>query len=75
MKFGFRTPSLKKRFSSRTSLKRIVRHSMGLKVPKGYGTFTNPKKALYNRVYKKTTTGCTGIIIIIIIILTIISCL
>nr|DAT19819.1 MAG TPA: hypothetical protein [Caudoviricetes sp.] len=29
MKFGFRTPSLKKRIAARTSWKRIVRHNMG----------------------------------------------
>lgn len=29
MKFGFRTPSLKRRISARTSWKRYVRHSMG----------------------------------------------
>lgn len=55
MKFGIRTPSLKRRFAARTSLKRYVRHSLGLKAPRGFGLLTNPKKALYNRVYNKTT--------------------
>lgn len=55
MKFGFRTPSLKKRIAARTSWKRIVRHSMGLKAPRGYGWLTNPRRALYNRVYHRTT--------------------
>lgn len=68
MKFGFRTPSLRRRISARTSLKRIARQSLGLKVPSGYGVFTNPKKALYNKVYRKTTTGCASIILIIILI-------
>ena len=54
MKFGFRTPSLKKRIAARTSWKRIVRHSMGLKAPRGYGWLTNPKKAAYNRIYSPT---------------------
>ena len=58
MKFGFRTPSLKKRLSARLSVKRYIRHNMGLKAPKGAGWITNPKKALYNRVYNRTTTGC-----------------
>ena len=57
MKFGFRIPSLKRRISARTSWRRYVRHSMGIKVPKGIGIFTNPKKAIYNKVYRKTTFG------------------
>ena len=55
MKFGFRTPSLKKRISARTSLKRYARHSLKLKAPKGMGVITNPKKTVYNKVYNKTT--------------------
>jgi len=57
MKFGLRTPSLKKRVSARTSWKRAVRHRAGLKAPKGAGVFTNPKKAMYNKVYNRTTLG------------------
>lgn len=60
MKFGFRKPSLKKRISARTSPKRFVRHSLKVKAPKGYGWFTNPKKAAYNRVYNRTSRGCLG---------------
>ncbi len=55
MKFGLRTPSLRKSIVARTSIKRFVRHNVGLKVPKGYGWFTNSKKTLYNRVYNRTT--------------------
>lgn len=58
MKFGFRKPSLTKRLAARTSLKRYVRHSLGLKAPRGWGWLTNPKKAAYNRVYNRTTVGC-----------------
>lgn len=58
MKFGFRVPSIKKRIAARTSVKRFVRHSMGMKAPRGMGWLTNPKKAAYNRVYNKTTKGC-----------------
>lgn len=57
MKFGIRTPSLKRRIAARTSLKRIVRHSLGLKAPRGMGIITNPKKALYNKVYNKTSVS------------------
>lgn len=55
MKVGIRKPSLKKMIAARTSVKRIVRHNLGLKAPRGFGWLTNPKKALYNRVYNRTT--------------------
>ena len=55
MKFGIRTPSLSKRIAARTSLKRIIRHNLGVKVPRGFGWITNPKKAAYNRVYNRTS--------------------
>jgi hypothetical protein len=55
MKFGPRIPSLTKRIAARTSIKRAVRHSLGFKAPRGFGWFTNPKKALYNRIYNRTT--------------------
>jgi hypothetical protein len=58
MKFGFRIPSIKKRIAARTSLKRVVRHNLGFKAPKGLGWFTDPKKAMYNKVYNKTSRGC-----------------
>ncbi len=55
MKFGMRKPSIKKSIAARTSVKRYVRHSLGVKAPRGWGWITNPKKALYNKVYRKTT--------------------
>ena len=58
MKFGIRTPSLRKRIAARTSLKRYVRHSLGFKAPRGWGWLTNPKRAAYNRIYYRTTVGC-----------------
>ncbi len=57
MKWGFRKPSLRKRIAARTSWKRFVRHNLGLKAPRGWGWLTNPRKALYNRVYRRTTFG------------------
>ena len=57
MRFGFRRPSWKKRLAARTSVKRVVRHSLGLKAPRGWGWVTNPRKALYNRIYRRTTFG------------------
>ncbi|MCY1714480.1 hypothetical protein [Caproiciproducens galactitolivorans] len=61
MKFGMRKPSLKKSIAARTSVKRYVRHSLGLKAPRGYGWITNSKKAAYNRVYHRTTFGLSDI--------------
>jgi len=55
MKCGMRKPSLKKSIAARTSVKRYIRHSLGLKAPRGWGWLTNPKKAAYNRVYNRTT--------------------
>lgn len=55
MKFGIRTPSLKRRISARTSVKRYIRHRAGLKAPRGWGWLTNPKKAAYNRVYSRVS--------------------
>lgn len=58
MKFGIRIPSLRKRIAARTSIKRVVRHSLGLKAPRGWGWLTNPRRAAYNRIYNRTSVGC-----------------
>ncbi len=63
VRFGFRVPSLKKRLSARTSLKRYVRNNLGLKAPRGWGWLTNPRKAAYNRIYNRTTRGCLVIVV------------
>ena len=55
MKLGLRKPSLNKMISARTSPKRIIKNSLGLKAPRGFGWITNPKKAAYNRVYNRTS--------------------
>lgn len=58
MKFGFRTPSLKRSFKARTTgkAKRAVKKAL---IPgygkKGSGWIKNPKKAAYNKVYNKTS--------------------
>ncbi|GEO83401.1 hypothetical protein GCM10007920_28140 [Ciceribacter naphthalenivorans] len=62
MKFGVRKPSLKKSIAARTSLKRVVRHNMGLKAPRGWGWLTNPKRAAYNRVYSRSTVSLWSIL-------------
>lgn len=58
MKFGMRKPSLKKSLKARTTgkAKRAIKKAL---IPgygkKGTGWIKNPKKALYNKVYNKTT--------------------
>lgn len=58
MKFGMRTPSLKKSIKARTTgkVKREVKKAL---IPgygkKGMGWIKNPKKAAYNKVYHKTS--------------------
>ncbi len=55
MRIGPRMPSLRKRVAARTSWKRYVRHSLGLKAPRGMGWITNPRRAAYNRAYNRLT--------------------
>lgn len=62
MKFGVRKPSLRKSLAARTSLKRVVRHNLGLKAPRGYGWLTNPKRAAYNRVYNRTSVSLWSVL-------------
>ena len=66
MRIGFRIPSLAKRIAARTSVKRFVRHGLGVKAPRGLGWVTNPKRALYNRIYSRTTRGCMIYLIILL---------
>jgi hypothetical protein len=67
VRFGFRVPSLRKRISARTSLKRYARNNLGLKAPRGWGWMTNPRKAAYNRVYNRTTRGCLVVVLVAIL--------
>ena len=60
MKMGFRTTSPKRSFSARTTgkLKRTIKKATNpLYGKKGMGYINNPKKAIYNKVYNKTTVG------------------
>ena len=58
MKFGMRKPSIKKSISARTTgkMKRTIKKAI---IPgygkKGMGWVKNPKKAAYNKLYRKTT--------------------
>ena len=62
MKFRFRIPSLKKSIAARNSPTRIIKNGLGLREPRGFGWITNPKKALYNHVYNRTTFGVDDIL-------------
>ena len=65
MKFGMRKPSLKKSFKARTTgkAKRMLNKAINpLYGKKGMGIINNPKKAIYNKIYNKTTFGINDII-------------
>lgn len=58
MKLGVRKPNIKKRVSARTTgkLKRTVKSSVNpLYGKKGIGLINDPEKAVYNKIYNKTT--------------------
>lgn len=57
MKFGFRKPSIKKMIRAKTTapIKRKV--DKAANPLHGKGLINNPKKAVYNKVYNKTTIG------------------
>ena len=64
MKTGIRKPSIKKSISARTtgrvnrSFNRIANPFYG---KKGTGWISNPKKAAYNKIYRKTTISAKGL--------------
>ncbi len=81
MKYGYRTPSIKKSISARTTgkINRTVKKSINpLYGKKGMGYVNDPEKAIYNKVYNNTTQSplddetktniIVGIIIIFVII-------
>ena len=65
MKVGVRKPSVSRRIKARTTgrAKRAVKKAV---IPyygkKGTGIIKDPKKAVYNKVYRKTTVGVDDII-------------
>ena len=65
MKYGMRTPNINKRISARTTGK--ITRAMNKAVnplygKKGMGFINNPSKAVYNKVYNKTTISVDKII-------------
>ena len=63
MKFRFRTPSVKKRISARTTgrLKRSAKSVIPGYGAKGMGMVNDPSKAINNKIYHATTTGIDDI--------------
>ena len=65
MKIGLRKPSPKKSFKAMTTgkikrkIKKTIIQGYG---KKGTGLFKNPKKAIYNKVYHKTTFGIKDLV-------------
>lgn len=60
MKMGVRTPSLKKMVKAKTTgaAKRAVKGAVNpLYGKKGMGLVNDPKKAVYNKVYNKTSVS------------------
>ena len=58
MKFGMRTPSIKRSIKARTTgrVKRAIKRSVNpLYGKKGMGWIRDPKRAAYNKIYKKTS--------------------
>lgn len=58
MKFGFRTPSLKKTLKARTTgaIKRKAKGAVNpLYGKKGMGLIKDPERSVKNKIYKKTT--------------------
>ena len=65
MKYGMRTPNINKRISARTTgkitrtMNKVVNPLYG---KKGMGFVNDPGKAVYNKVYNKTTISADRII-------------
>ena len=65
MKVGIRTPSIKRRVSARTvgRAKRAVKKAVNpLYGKKGMGIINDPKKAIYNKVYSKTSVSVDSLL-------------
>ena len=65
MKFGIRKPSLKKSIKARTTArakKTVKRAVLPFYGKKGVGWVKNPKKAVSNKVYNKTSIGLGDIL-------------
>ncbi len=65
MKFGMRTPSIKKSIKARTTgrIKRAAKKSVNPFYGKrGTGYVKNPSRAIYNKIYQKTSFGVSDLL-------------
>ena len=65
MKMGIRKPNIKKSIKARTTgkIKRQMKKAVNpMYGKKGMGMINNPKKAVYNKVYNKTTVGVSDLV-------------
>lgn len=65
MKFGFRKPSIKSSIKARTTgkIKRSVKRAVNpLYGKKGMGFINDPEKAVYNKIYNKTTIDVRDVV-------------
>lgn len=65
MKVGLRKPSFKKSFKARTTgkIKRKIKKAVNpFYGKKGMGYIKSPKRAVKNKIYRKTTFGLSNII-------------
>ncbi len=72
MKFGVRKPNLKTSFKARTTgrVKRTIKRTINpLYGKKGMGWINNPKKAVYNKIYRKTTISAFSLLTFPVLIL------
>jgi hypothetical protein len=58
--FHIRKPSWRGRIAARTSLKQTFRAKV--RAPRGWSWPTNPKKAVYNRVYRRRAVALFGVL-------------
>lgn len=68
MRFGPRRPSWKKKLAARGNPKRYLRHTLGIKKPRGWGWTTSPRRALYNSVYSRTTRKSCVVVIALVLL-------
>lgn len=64
MKFGIRKPNIKKSIKARTTgkIKRKIKKTVNpLYEKKGMGCINNPKKAVYNKIYNKTSINAVNV--------------
>ena len=57
-----RMPSLSRSLSMRFSLRSILAHRLGAKMPRGLGWLRSPSRAAYNAVYSRATISVADVL-------------